>query len=129
MRLFIAFISTFLISFSADTDKVSFYKYCDGYTFKYVDLKKDNTFSYYYRSCKGATQTKGNWTSSGDTIFLDHNVEKRDTFFLTEDQLLIRMDNQFKNFEPYSKMKSKKTKDKSDCCKTCYDRQKKQGQP
>ena len=125
MRLFIALISTLLISSSADTDKVGFYKYCDGYTFKYIELKKDNTFSYYYRSCKGSTQTKGNWKSSGDTIFLDHNVENRDTFLFAKDQLLIRMDNQFKDFEPYSKMNSKNTKNKKDCCKSCDDRQKK----
>lgn len=126
MKLFIAIISLFLISVSTEADKEGFYKYCDGYTFKYIELKKDKTFLYYNRSCTGVWETKGNWTTSGDSIFLDHEVEKRDTLLYTNGQLLIRLHNKFTDFEPYSKMKIKNTTDKKDCCESCYKRFKKQ---
>lgn len=125
MRLLIIIISTFLLSFSEYNDKVGFYKYCDGYELTYIDLKSDNSFKYYFRSCTGVMQTKGNWKSSGDTIFLNHNLEKADTFIFVKNQLTVYIYKMHKDFRQYNKMKIKNTKNKKDCCKSCYDRQKK----
>ena len=116
------FIPVFLISLAADTDKAGFYKYCDGYTFKYIDLKKDHTFLNYYRSCKGSIRTKGNWVSSGDTIFLAPDGASNDTLFIEDDRIYDHADKQVRDSEPYSRMKSKNTRDKTDCCRSCYDR-------
>jgi len=102
------------------SNMIGFYKYCDGFTFKYIDILDNNTFVYYYRSCKGERPSNGNWTLKGDSIFLTHKSARIDTLlFIKGDSLFGRMDSKFGNFQAFVKKKKKNTKSKKDCCKSC----------
>ncbi len=118
-------LATSVVGQSDAQKKISgYWSSCDGYTFKYLALKKDNSFDWYNGSCKGDYNLTGKYKQVGDTLILtDNKLDKELKVLIRYDKLFsyAGQDGQYPDFQPLIRTK-KNTKKKA--VKECQHRRK-----
>jgi len=76
--------------------------YCDGFTFKFLQLNDDQKFFWHYNSCRGDYELEGSYTQKGDTLFLKSKNPDSQLKFLRKGKQLLsysKSTNTFSQFQ------------------------------